>query len=494
MNTTVPSLCVSLIVLILAVTTFCEPSKLRAVAINASQSTTATTMSITSLDCPAHCLNVDSKDKLPGARIFYLIVVHNNRTLHDALHLIRAVRDPRNILAVHVDQKAQTLIQNHHNNSNYESILHKELGQCSCGSKYNIGSEYDVKWGEWSMNLPTLWGMQLAVNHYAGQWDVFINLSGDTLPVYKTHVMANILQQLPYNFVTSSSCETGVRPTNVYLFPKWWHKRAHYTHQDTLDDPYFEYYSDETTTTTTTTKTRVKHNITLQTYFGSQWMILQAEFCTWIVKELEKPKSLPSQYRDYLVSMAFLMTDETFFSSLLEQVELFQHTLPVVNEDQYLLWKNQTASFISAVRYERMDEHTPSAFGYYPTQQRYQVANTTDNNNNNNNNNPLVEQTRPWGPYFLGVYDLSSIRASGALFVRKVSTLIDHNMVQLLPVERSSDIPDISWPEQVSISDKPDWERRIKERMLAKQQEAQEDLKRKDNDSDSEHEDDDEEL
>jgi hypothetical protein len=30
------------------------------------------------------------------------------------------------------------------------------------------------------------------------------------------------------NFVTSSACETGLVPTNIYEFPSFWHKRKHY--------------------------------------------------------------------------------------------------------------------------------------------------------------------------------------------------------------------------------------------------------------------------
>jgi hypothetical protein len=34
------------------------------------------------------------------------------------------------------------------------------------------------------MNEPTFWGMQVAMTHNKTNWDVFINLSGDTMPVY----------------------------------------------------------------------------------------------------------------------------------------------------------------------------------------------------------------------------------------------------------------------------------------------------------------------
>merc|ERR1712129_399515 len=64
---------------------------------------------------------------------------------------------------------------------------------------------------------------------------------------------------------------------------------------------------------------------------------------------------------------------------------------------------------------------------------------------------------KPWGPYFLGTYDLGSIRDSGALFVRKVSWAVDKNLVRMLPVKSVGagkegklewdELPDIRWPE-----------------------------------------------
>jgi hypothetical protein len=397
--------------------------------------------------CPHRCRTYNSKPFskkiiLPGARTFYLIVVHNNRTLHDAVHLVRAIRDPRNIIAIHFDQKGSALSKNN------DTILHKELEECSCGSIIRIESVYDVKWGQWSMNLPTLWGLQLAATAYKDQWDVFINLSGDTLPVYTADTMALILSELPYNFVTSSSCETGLLPTNVYAFPSFWHKRNHYTQSDTLVDPSFEYIE---------SKYGSWHNATVQTHFGSQWMILQPDFCFWVIQQLGETQSLASQFRDYLVDHGFLMTDETFFASLLVQVHLFQASLPRTDKDGNVLWRNGSSSQISAVRYERMDEHAPSAFGYFPVDQRYSVPNASK-----------VEQPRPWGPYFLGVYDLAGVRDSGALFVRKVSSKVDHNMIHLFPVNHSNQIPYISWPDHVEVSEKPDWEK-IKARLMAQQ-------------------------
>jgi hypothetical protein len=61
------------------------------------------------------------------------------------------------------------------------------------------------------------------------------------------------------------------------------------------------------------------------------------------------------------------------------------------------------------------------------------------------------------GPYYLGVYDLASIRENGALFIRKASRSIDPNLFHILPVQRSDDIPFIRWPSEIKISEKIDW-------------------------------------
>ena len=62
--------------------------------------------------------------------------------------------------------------------------------------------------------------------------------------------------------------------------------------------------------------------------------------------------------------------------------------------------------WLKSLRYERMDEHSPSATGVHPDKQRMVAV-------------PDVER-RVWGPYFLGIYDLSDIIESGALWIRKV--------------------------------------------------------------------------
>jgi hypothetical protein len=63
----------------------------------------------------------------------------------------------------------------------------------------------------------------------------------------------------------------------------------------------------------------------------------------------------------------------------------------------------------------------------------------------------------------LGTYDLKDIKESGALFIRKVSDRIDHNLVTLLPVHDPKEIPSISWPKEVKMIEKPDWKKSMKE-------------------------------
>jgi len=61
--------------------------------------------------------------------------------------------------------------------------------------------------------------------------------------------------------------------------------------------------------------------------------------------------------------------------------------------------------------------------------------------------------TRAWGPYYLGAYDLGAVKRSGALFVRKVSSKVDENVLRLLPVDDHAHIPDLFWPAQLPLYD-----------------------------------------
>ena len=317
--------------------------------------------------------NNDNNNNACAGRIFYLVSIHNNRTLNDALYLFRAIRDARNIIVFHIDVKFGM-------ESYYNSPLHKEIEACPCGSRIEVVSVHDCKWGSWSMNLPTLWSMEKAVTEYAGKFDVYINLSGDTLPVYTQNRIARLFggPLRGINFITSSACETGLVPTSLMDFPKKWHKRSHYSHQPATQ---LEYVDDEGV---------IHHDIEVDIYFGSQWMSLTPEYCEFIVRQLARPDSLSSRFRDWLIETGKLMSDETFFTSIL--MRYFPETIPKIDEDMFLQTTNEDDDVsMYAIRYERMDEHVPSSNGYFPTEQRYEVPDSTG-----------VEKPRPWGPYFLG--------------------------------------------------------------------------------------------
>lgn len=420
-----------------------------------------------SFKCPTLCADTnDGNADGTSTRIFYLILVHNEGTIQGALYLFRAIVDPRNTIVIHVDSKARHFLDRSH-------ALWDEIQHCACGATVHVESVHSVQWGEWSMNLPTLWAMELAVNKYSGQWDTFVSLAGDSLPVYKPSVMARILQDLyPYNFVTSSSCETGLIPTNVYDFPSHWHKRKHYTENESAS-PWI--WNDETT---------------IEVHFGSQWVILQSDFVRWLVDSLADEASLPSFVAHQLQSSHKLMTDETFLPTVLMHASEWKHTLPKVHSDTgYLIppsslaiegqetaarrgqqQQSASAHSIAAVRYERMDEHVPTAFGYLWRNQRYDVPHD-ESKEKGPDGPPQVDQPRVWGPYYLGVYDLAAIRKSGALFIRKVSDQVDENLLRLLPVERPEDIPFIDWPtREVTLTPKPNWQKLLNEVQLKRKQ------------------------
>lgn len=409
--------------------------------------------------CDSHkqsCHHNGKNASCHDARIFYFIGIHNNRTLEAALYLLRGIRDPRNTILFHIDTKFAF--------HNYErSTLRQEVEACPCGSQIEVVSRYNATWGSWSMVEPTLWAMQKAVEDYGDKWDVFINLSGDTLPVYKPDRLASLFggPLRGINFITSSACETGLLATPISAFPEKWHKRRHYSqHHMTLN------YTDDD---------GVDHsNVSLPIYFGSQWMTLQPDWCKYLVEQMKRPFSLACQFRDYLIATKKLMTDETFVPSLLMYLQ--PESTPKVGPNYQLLISNEDSGNSSqeplkifAIRYERMDEHVPSSNGWYPKEQRYEVPASSN-----------VDVPKPWGPYYLGVYDLANIRQYGALFIRKVATEIDPNLFSLLPVDAPGDIPLIGWPKEVKITPLPDWEKKLaimKEKyLLEREQHEQNDI------------------
>jgi hypothetical protein len=73
------------------------------------------------------------------------------------------------------------------------------------------------------------------------------------------------------NFVTSSACETGLVPTNIYEFPTFWHKRKHYMDRQKSrpNITYVDYFYDKDGEVVTEKKVI---NVTI--HFGSQVRVL----------------------------------------------------------------------------------------------------------------------------------------------------------------------------------------------------------------------------
>ena len=226
---------------------------------------------------------------------------------------------------------------------------------------------------------------------FADQWDVYINLSADTMPVYTPQVLANLFDPNinissgrgllhDINFVTSHSCTTGLVPTSIHTFPSSWHKRAHYESHGDFDISYIDEHGNHRTDK-------------LVIHFGSQWMILTPAFVQYIASSLQRENSLPSMFKNELLERATLMPDETFIPTLLSHHSKFSQTLPRLDEGGTLVVGPQSMK-IKSIRYERMDENRPDAFGNVVDEQRYDVPDSSTE----------VDTPKSWGPYFLGVY------------------------------------------------------------------------------------------
>ncbi|KAL3798702.1 hypothetical protein HJC23_004453 [Cyclotella cryptica] len=419
----------------------------------------------------------DSSSSDP-AKIAYLISVHNRRTIADGAYLVKALMETSRpgdtaIILIHVDKrvgiaskKENESISDKEEDKNKYLYFHSPLKRyvdaclanpvCASSDKRHDGnntatllevhSHYAPEWSKWSMNDPTIWAMDYLIHHprfhntqHNNTWDVFINLSGDTLPVVPAHRISQLFSsQGPLantNFVTSSSCITGLLPTSIYHFPKHWMKRAHYfQHEIPKQFTYLDLLLGEW-----------KQDVDVAIYFGSQWMALTHEFVEYVVRSMDHPNGFGNVLMETFLRTEVLMTDETFFATLLMNSPAFRDTIPKLNADGAL----EKFPTLRHLRYERMDENNPNPWGKY------------------HSNNPLYDippkfgeatdgegAAKPWGPYFLGVYDLGAIRDSGALFVRKVSRTVDENLVRMLPVERRDGeertewelLPDIRWP------------------------------------------------
>ncbi|KAJ8602683.1 hypothetical protein CTAYLR_003755 [Chrysophaeum taylorii] len=329
-----------------------------------------------------------------GVRVAYLVLAHDEATLRAAARLVDVLYDEDDTFLVHIDSK-------------YASPKVELLRDAVRWAQL-----FDVQWARWSMVEPTLWAMR---ELGSVEWDVFINLAGDSWPVLEPVSLKRKLEDVKHlNFVTSGpSCPTGLRPTARSEFGDGWHKKQAYPHPMIGAVP------------------------SLEAYYGSQWMILSRQFVEFVVDELKNPGSPAALLRNWFVHgwmdvpdvgrVKPHIPDETFFPSLLAY-----HKFPLPSPAMVIDGKVTTATF-----YIRMDEHYPWSSG----KQRYLAP-------------ALDRRERPWGPYYLGAYDLADIRASGAFFVRKTSPLVDPALFQILPVDDHARIPALAWPSHhLTLSD-----------------------------------------
>ena len=442
-------------------------------------------------NCPASNPNfiVDDNDNAPpSAKMAYLISIHNRRTIHDAAYLLKALIETSHpgdtaIILLHIDKRVGIASRDEFhpkdnedeaNNNHFlyhDSSLKRYIDAClatpecattrkngvhSNGTILEVHSRFSPEWSKWSMNDPTLWAMEYLTYHRSQKqqsssaWDVFVNLSGDTLPVITAHRISQLFHPTSgplgsTNFVTSSSCLTGLVPTSIFTFPKHSMKRSHY----------FQHNIPKTLSFVDHITGQWKDNVSTPIYFGSQWMALTSEFVTYAIRSMSHPNGLGNVLKETLIQTKVLMTDETFFPTLLMNSPYFNSTVPQVKvEDGSLVQFPR----LHSLRYERMDENAPNAYNKYTSSSSlYDIppkfGNVTDGEG----------PAKPWGPYFLGVYDLGAIRDSGALFVRKVSWTVDSNLVRMLPVRRMrssggsgseeteklewDELPNLRWPE-----------------------------------------------
>lgn len=267
-------------------------------------------------DC--FCYELDNANTV---RFAYLIIVHDQRTIEDAVYAFRSIAAANAIITIHIDKKLDWGVF-------LKSSLYSEINHCRCGALIYVDQKFAPEWAEWSMNSPTLWAMEILTSHtdFLDKWDTFINLSGDTIPTRTPNEMSRLfhVETGPLsntNFVTSSSCTTGLAPTHIYHFPQEWHKRtAHSTNPE--GHPSITYKDDM----------GVMKSAVLPTYFGSQWVILTYSFVDYIAKSLRRNDSLVSKYRDALILTGRVMTDETFIPSLVMHVS--PESIPKINNNE----------------------------------------------------------------------------------------------------------------------------------------------------------------
>jgi len=274
------------------------------------------------------------------------------------------------------------------------------------------------------MNDPVLWAFDYLTFNLKNTFDKFVTLSGDSLPTLENPEMGRVMEQClgGRNVVTSVWGETGFLPTPYDYFPEEWHKRRAYSRPVLLD------YQENGVSKSTSAKV----------HFGSQWMMLEPDFVNYIGESMRDENSLANSLKKAYLDQGRVVTDETFFPTLLMESERFNTTYPLVAKGEGI--DIPGCEWLKSARYERMDEHSPSAFGDLPNTQRYKAIEGVE--------------PRAWGPYFLGIYDIKDIKDSGALFIRKVSREVEPNIYLIFPKQTREHIdalPDISWSKNINL-------------------------------------------
>jgi len=255
-------------------------------------------------------------------------------------------------------------------------------------------------------------------------WDYFINLSGDSYPVLRPEPLRRRLAEngRHLNYMTSKTGITGLVPTAWSEFDPTWHKAKAFPFP-LLEGPAFK---------------------DTQAHYGSQWMVLTRSFVEFVLREREVPGSLTHELAEWFqhgsleidvgkkdkIRVKPHIPDELFFPTVLMNSPRFNGSSAHDGPESATV-PPPRLPLMRDMHFIRMDEHYP----WSSSLQRYEA--------------PPGYEARSWGPYYVGAYDLHDVKASGALFVRKVSPQVDENVLRLLPVDAHADIPDLAWPQQL---------------------------------------------
>jgi hypothetical protein len=125
-------------------------------------------------------------------RLGYVILLYKKPELFD--RLLRAIDDPRDCYAVHVDRRAP-------------AAVHRRVGEIIAGRpNVRLVPSRRVMWGGWSLTRATLDGFQTLLQ--MGAWDFALNLSGQDYPIkMRNELVAYLADQRSRNFIETFGLE-----------------------------------------------------------------------------------------------------------------------------------------------------------------------------------------------------------------------------------------------------------------------------------------------